>query len=233
MGEGDKRNQSTSQNTHPSIPRRESAREAAWDMAERAEEALHQSNHTGLVVLSQEEQEEEEVKEIQYPSSFPVSRSIQLQWRKLKKQLNQLCELKSGLVEKKKVVLSDLLYSLSMVAMELIHILDEILSDRARHESWEGLHSEFMEQLQGIISDQGPRELYKIEWLPILQVNEKSVNRFQEFYDLFIEKESFHLPPQTVINKNKHLLNAIPPRDLNIFREVFVLMVTEAISRLT
>lgn len=215
------------------VPHRESARDAAWEMAEQAEVTLERTKSTGLITLSKEEQEEEEVKGIEYPSSYAVSRGIQLQWRKLKKELNHLCELKSGLVEKKKVVLSELLYSLSLVVMELIHILDETLSDRARKTSWEGIGIDLMDQLRDIVNNQGDRELYKIEWLPMLRVSEKSVTEFQNFYDLFIDKEKFIIPPQTTINKNKHILNSIPPRDLNILREVFVMIVEKAISRLS
>ena len=215
------------------IPHKESAREAAWEQAERAEEDLSLKQTKGLLVVSQAEKEEEELREIAYPSSFHVSTSMQLQWKRFKKQLNHLCELKSGLVEKKKVVLSELLYSLSLVAMEIMHICDEVLSDRARRESWEGIDSDVMEQLQEIVHDQGDRELYKIEWLPMLHIAEKSVAQFQEFYDLFIEKETFLMPSQTVINKNRHRLHVIPAHDLNVIREVFVLMITKAIERLT
>lgn len=215
------------------VPHRESARDAAWEMAEQAEVTLEKTKSQGLITLSKEEQEEEDVKDIEYPSSYSVSRSIQLQWRKLKKELNHLCELKSGLVEKKKVVLSELLYSLSLVVMELIHILDETLSERAKKTSWEGIEIDLMEQLRDIVNNQGDRELYKIEWLPMLRISEKSVTEFQSFYDLFIDKEKFIIPPQTIINKNKHILNSIPPRDLNILREVFVMIVEKAISRLS
>lgn len=214
------------------VPHKESAREAAWEEAERAEEVIERSGE-GLVILSPEEKEAEELKDIAYPSSFAVSQSMQLQWKRFKKQLNHLCELKSGLVEKKKVVLSELLYSLSTVTMEIMHICDEVLSDRARHESWEGIDSDVLEQLQVIVKDQGDRELYKIEWLPMLHINEKSVMMFQEFYDLFIVKETFVMPPQPVINKNRYRLKAIPARDLNIIREVFVLIIMKIIERLT
>ena len=153
--------------SHEYIPHTQSATEAAWESAERVEEELKKSNKKGLIVLSKQEKEEEkneiDLKDIHYPSSYPVPEAMQIQWRKLKKELNHISELKTGLVEKKKVVRYDLLYSLSMVAMEIIHILDEILSERARHEKWNGINIELLEQLQEIIQRQGDRELYQID----------------------------------------------------------------------
>ena len=222
--------------SHEYIPHTQSATEAAWESAERVEEELKKSNKKGLIVLSKQEKEEEkneiDLKDIHYPSSYPVPEAMQIQWRKLKKELNHISELKTGLVEKKKVVRCDLLYSLSMVAMEIIHILDEVLSECAKRENWDGINIQLLEQLQDIIQRQGDRELYQIEWLPIVQMKEKTVTQFQEFYDLFMNKDSFIIPSQTSINKNRHLLNSISAQELNIFREVFVLIVKTAITRL-
>ena len=63
-------------------------------------------------------------------------------------------------------------------------------------------------------------------------MKEKTVTQFQEFYDLFMNKDSFIIPSQTSINKNRHLLHSISAQELNIFREVFVLIVKTAIDRL-
>lgn len=205
--------------------------DAAWERADEEEKELEGTGETPMA-LTKEDREEDALAGVVYPSSYPVATPLQLQWKRYRAELNRLQELKSYVVDKKKSARTSILIPTANVALEIIRFIDEILSERAKTESWSGIEAEKVANLGMVIREQNDTQLSVVDWIPMFGVSEESMTEFGLFYDLFRSKDTLVIPAINVINRGKRDLNAIPAKELNILREAFVFIEKEAIARL-
>ena len=209
-----------------------STMDAAWERAEEEEKKLEESGSETPMALTPEDREEEELADVVYPSMYPVAQPLQLQWKRFRAELNRLQELKSYLVDKKKSARASLLVPTANVALEIIRFIDEVLSERAKKESWSGIEAEKVANLGIVIHEQTDAQLSVIDWMPMFGVSERSMSEFGLFYDLFHTRDTLAIPAMKDINRGKRDLNEIPAKELNVLREAFVYIEKEAIARL-
>lgn len=209
-----------------------STMDAAWERAEEEEKKLEESGSETPMALTPEDREEEELADVAYPSMYPVAQPLQLQWKRFRAELNRLQELKSFLVDKKKSARASLLVPTANVALEIIRFIDEVLSERAKKESWSGIEAEKVANLGMVIHEQTDAQLSVIDWMPMFGVSERSMSEFGLFYDLFHTRDTLAIPAMKEINRGKRDLNEIPAKELNVLREAFVFIEKEAIARL-
>lgn len=169
---------------------------------------------------------------IQYPSSLPISRVLQDQWKQWKWELDTQSELGTLLVEKRKVVSCEFLINMAETMTEIIRVLDEILYNRAKQESWPGVETEKLENLKMIIQEQNERQLPSIEWLPMFGINERHLQEFELFYDVFKNGSSFVIPSVLVVNRAKKDLDGVPAGELNLIRVTLAAIIDESVKRL-
>ena len=209
-----------------------STMDAAWERAEEEEKKLEKRGSETPMALTQEDREEDELADVEYPSKYLVAQPLQLQWKRFRVELNRLQELKRYLVDKKKSIRANQLIPAANVALEIIRVIDEVLSERAKTETWPGITAETMSNLGMVIHEQTDAQLSVIEWLPMFGVSERSMTEFGLFYDMFHVRDTLTIPTNKDINRGKRDLNEIPAKELNVLREVFVFIEKEAIARL-
>ena len=100
-------------------------------------------------------------KSLAYPSSLPISRSLQDEWREYKWNLAHYNDLSKLIVEKRRVVSSKILLNVGDMAVEVMRILDEVLLERAKREQWPVIDEERIASMSMhlIVREQGERQL--------------------------------------------------------------------------
>ena len=176
--------------------------------------------------------EEKPWKAIAYPSSLPIARVLQDEWREARWRLDHCDELVKLLVEKRKVVSGKQLLNVGSVTLEIMRLLDEVLCERAKRERWPGIEEEKLENLQMVIAEQSERQLAIVDWLPMFGVSERHLSEFALFYDVFKYGQEYLIPAPLVVNRAKRELGGIPAGEINLIREAFAAIAKECVKRL-
>ena len=176
--------------------------------------------------------ETEPWKSIPYPSSLPIGRSLQNQWKEWKWELDVESELGSLLVEKRKVVSYEFLINMAEAMIDMVRVLDEVLYSRAKHESWPGVEAEKLENIVMVIHEQTERQLPSVDWLPMFGISERHIQEFELFYDVFKNGSSFVIPSTLAVNRAKKDLEDIPAGELNLIRVTLAGIIDESVRRL-